>query len=83
MNEFFGVPTATLRTWLTDGQAAMQSLALGKQVVRIQTADGKTVAFTAADLDKLRSYLRRLQLAIAIADGTSTGQPYSVATWTR
>jgi hypothetical protein len=83
MNEFSGISTATLRTWLIDGQAAMQQLSLGKQVVAIGTADGKTLRFTPGDLDKLRSYLRRLQVAISIAEGTSSGQPYSVATWTR
>jgi len=38
MNEFSGIATATLRTWLTDGQTAMQALALGKQTVAVGTA---------------------------------------------
>jgi hypothetical protein len=83
MNEFSGISTATLRTWLIDGQAAMQQLALGKQTVAVATADGKSIRFTPGDMDKLRSYLRRLQTAISIAEGTSSGQPWSVATWTR
>jgi len=83
MNEFSGIATATLQTWLTDAQTAMQSLALGKQTVSISTADGKRISFTAADLDKLRRYIYRLQTAIAIATGETTGLPYSVATWTR
>ena len=82
MNEFSGIATATLQTWLTDAQTAMQSLALGKQVVRIQTGE-KSISFTQADLDKLRRYIYRLQTAIAIATGATTDQPYSVATWTR
>ena len=82
MNEFTGIATATLRTWLADGQAAMQALALGKQVVRIQSADGKAVAFTAGDVDKLKAHIRSLQSAIAINSGSS-GLSYSVATWTR
>lgn len=82
MNEFSGIATATLQTWLTDAQTAMQSLALGKQVVRIQTGE-KSISFTQADLDKLRSYIYRLQSAIAIATGGTTSLPYSVATWTR
>jgi hypothetical protein len=82
MNEFSGIATATLQTWLTDAQTAMQSLALGKQVVRIQTGE-KSISFTQADLDKLRRYIYRLQTAIAIATGETTSLPYSVATWTR
>lgn len=83
MSEFTGVATATLRTWLTDAQSAMQSLAMGKQVAAIATADGKSIRFTPAELPQLRSYITRLQRAIAIADGTTTGQPWAVATWTR
>jgi hypothetical protein len=83
MSEFSGIATATLRTWLTDAQTAMQSLALGKQTVAIATADGKSIRFTAAELPQLRSYIVRLQRAIAIADGTTTGNPWAVATWTR
>ena len=79
---FSGISTATLQGWLTDAQNALQQLALGKQVVRIQSADGKAVAFTAGDTDKLRAHIRALQSAIAINSGSSA-LPYSVATWTR
>jgi hypothetical protein len=82
MNEFSGIATATLQSWLSDAQTAMQQLALGKQVVRIQTGE-KSLSFTQADLDKLRRYIYRLQTAISIATGATTGQPYSVAVWTR
>jgi hypothetical protein len=80
---FSGVPTATLQTWLTDSQNALHQLALGKQVVRVATSDGKSVAFTAGDVDKLKQHIRALQAAISIASGQSSGQPYSVAVWTR
>ena len=83
MNEFTGIATATLRTWLADGQTAMQALALGKQTVAVGTADGKTLRFTPAELPQLRSYILRLQKAIAIAEGTISGQPWATATWTR
>ena len=79
---FSGIPTATLQTWLTDSQNALQKLATGAQVVRIATSDGKSVAFTAGDTDKLKQHIRALQAAIAINSGASA-LPYSVATWTR
>ena len=79
---FSGVPTATLQGWLTDSQNALHQLALGKQVVRVATSDGKSVAFTAGDVDKLRQHIRALQSAIAINNGASA-LSYSVATWTR
>ena len=79
---FSGIATATLQGWLTDAQNALQQLELGKQVVRIHSADGKAVAFTAGDVDKLKAHIRALQSAIAINSGSSA-LPYSVATWTR
>ena len=79
---FSGIATVVLQGWLTDSQNALQQLALGKQVVRIQSADGKAVAFTAGDADKLKAHIRSLQSAIAINSGSS-GLTYSVATWTR
>ena len=82
MNEFSGIATATLQGWLSEAQTAMQQLAIGKQVVRLQTGE-KSLSFTAADIDKLRKYILRLQTAISIATGATTGQPYSVAVWTR
>jgi hypothetical protein len=78
---FSGISTATLQGWLTDAQNALQQLALGKQVVRIQTGE-KSLSFTASDTEKLRQHIRTLQNAIAINDGSSS-LPYSVATWTR
>jgi hypothetical protein len=82
MNEFTGIATSTLQSWLTAAQSAMQELAIGKKVVRLQTGE-KMINFTAAELPQLRSYILRLQKAIAIAEGTVSSQPYSVATWTR
>jgi len=79
---FSGISQATLQGWLTDAQNALQQLALGKQVVRIQTADGKAVSFTSGDVDQLKAHIRALQTAIAIGSGSSA-LPYSVATWTR
>jgi uncharacterized 2Fe-2S/4Fe-4S cluster protein (DUF4445 family) len=78
---FSGISTTVLQGWLTDSQNALQQLALGKQVVRVQTGE-KGITFTSADVDKLKAHIRALQSAIAINSGSS-GLPYSVATWTR
>ncbi|MBK8184817.1 MAG: hypothetical protein IPK63_18820 [Candidatus Competibacteraceae bacterium] len=83
MNEFSGISTATLQSWLSDAQTAMQQLAIGKKTVSIGTSDGKRISFTPSELPELRKYILRLQTAISIATGATTGQPYSVATWTR
>ena len=83
MNEFSGIATATLQSWLSEAQTAMHDLAIGKKTVSIATADGKRISFTPSELPELRKYILRLQAAISIASGQSSGQPYSVAVWTR
>ena len=83
MNEFSGIATATLQGWLSEAQTAMHALAIGKKTVSVATADGKRIAFTPSELPELRKYILRLQTAISIATGATTGQPYSVAVWTR
>jgi len=82
MNVYAGISLATLNTWLTEAQSAYHALSIGKQTVSLSIGD-KRVAFTAAEVPQLRSYISQLQTAIAINQGTSTGKPYSVATWTR
>jgi hypothetical protein len=54
-----------------------------KRVARVTTSDGKTVAFGPTDIAQLRSYLNALDRAIAVLQGTSTGQPWATAVWTR
>jgi len=84
MNEFSGIPSATLSLWLTEAQAALHDLSVGKKVVTIASADGKRISFTPAEVASLRSYVARLQKAISIASGnTSNSGLYSVATWVR
>lgn len=82
MSIFTGIPVATLQTWLSDAQTAMQELAIGKRAVTIAIGD-KRLSFSPAELPRLKSYICQLQAAIAEATGAATGQPYSVATWTR
>jgi hypothetical protein len=82
MSIYAGIATATLQTWLAEAQTAFHALSIGKQTVSLSIGD-KRVAFTAAEVPKLRAYISQLQTAIAINQGTSTGKPYSVATWTR
>ena len=82
MNVYAGISLATLNTWLTEAQSAYHALSIGKQTVSLSIGD-KRVAFTAAEVTQLRNYINQLQTAIAINTGTSTGKPYSSATWTR
>jgi len=82
MNVYAGISLATLTTWLTEAQSAYHALSIGKQTVSLSIGD-KRVAFTAAEVPQLRNYINQLQTAIAINTGTSTGKPYSSATWTR
>lgn len=82
MSEFTGISVSTLNTWLTEAQTALHDLSVGKKVVQVGSGD-KQMSFTAANVRQLRSYIARLQTAIAVAGGETLAQPYSVATWTR
>lgn len=81
---FTGIPLATLRTYRSEAQVALHQILTLKRVIRIGTADGKTVAFGPSDIAQLKSYIHSLDTAISILSGTTgAGTPYSVATWTR
>jgi hypothetical protein len=81
---FTGIPVATLRTYRSEAQVALQQVLTMQRVIRISTADGKSVAFGPTDIVQLRSYLSALDRAISILEGNrSASCPYSVATWTR
>lgn len=81
---FTGIPVATLRTYRSEAQVALQQVLTVQRVIRISTADGKSVAFGPTDIAQLKSYISTLDRAIAILEGnTSALLPYSVATWTR
>jgi hypothetical protein len=64
-----GVPNTTLQQWLTDAQAAYNSLMLGTRVVTVSIAQGdgsRTVSFTPADRANLVQYIRLLQAALGL-----------------
>lgn len=70
MSIFTGVDIVTLGTWLTEAQAAYNSLQTGALVVSIATGDER-VTFTAAQVDQLRQYINELINAIAALAGTT------------
>jgi hypothetical protein len=83
MANFSDIPLATLLTYRSEAQVALHQVLTLKRVARITTSDGKTVAFGPTDIPQLRSYLNALDRAIAVLQGTTTGQPWATATWTR
>lgn len=68
MATFTGIPLETLATWLTEAQTAYHALNTGTQTVSIGQGDTR-VAFTAAEVDKLKQYIADLQAAIALLSG--------------
>lgn len=49
---------------LAEARAALHQLMLGKQVVKIETTGtvGQSLTYTAADIDRLRSYIKQLSI---------------------
>lgn len=49
---------------LTEARAALHELMLGKKVVKIETtgAIGQAVTYTAADIDRLKKYIKQLSI---------------------
>ena len=83
MSIYAGIPPATLQSRLVEAQDAFHALQTGQQTVSLTIGD-KRMAFTPADTDKLRAYIRDLQTAIAIASGNPDPRARpSVAVWTR
>lgn len=84
MSIYAGVATATLQSWLTEAQTAFHELVVLKRTVNVAIGDKRVAfAFSASGVADLKAHIRGLQTAIAIAQGSSTGSPYSVATWNR
>ena len=84
MSIYAGVSAVTLQTWLTEAQTALHELVILKRTVNVAIGDKRVAfAFSASGVADLKTHIRGLQTAIAIAQGTSTGSPYSVATWNR
>lgn len=82
MSLFSGVSTATLTTWLSEAQTALHEVSIGKRTVTLALGD-KRVSFSPADVRALRAHIAQIQTAIAIATGSTSASPVSVATWTR
>ncbi|MCB1765830.1 MAG: hypothetical protein KDJ22_07170 [Candidatus Competibacteraceae bacterium] len=67
MSIYAGYPISTLRTWLSEAQAALPELVTGTQVISLALADSR-LAFSPADSDKLRKHIEELQRDIAAAE---------------
>jgi len=84
MSIYSGIPLTTLTAWLSEAQVAYHDLQSGKQVVNLAQPNGRRIAFTPADADKLRIHIRELQTAVAILNGERDPRSRpAVATWTR
>lgn len=65
--ELQGIDTATLTTWRTQAQTALNALLTGKQAVEVTYSQGegnRSVRYTQAKVPELRQYIRNLSLAI-------------------
>lgn len=82
MSIYTGISLTTLQTRLAEAQDAWHGLNTGQQTVSLSIGD-KRLAFTAAEIDKLRRYITELQAEISVAQGASAKTLASVARWTR
>lgn len=82
MSLFTGVSVITLNQWLSEAQVALHEVATGKRTITLSLGD-KRVSFSPADVRALRAHISQLQTAIAVATGSTSASPMSVATWTR
>jgi hypothetical protein len=67
--EFIGVDPATLQTWLTISQQALQDLATGGKPVTLSYAQGdgsKSVTYTPAQISLLEQRCRNLARALGL-----------------
>lgn len=65
--ELAGVDVATLRTWRTQAQTALQQLMAGTKVVEVSYSQGegnRQVRYSMAKLNDLRGWIRSLSAAI-------------------
>jgi hypothetical protein len=66
--QFYGVPTQTLQTWLTNAQQALQDLTTGGklEVAAYTQGDGsKSVTYTRANLGELQERINALAQALS------------------
>lgn len=52
---------ATLTAQLTEAEAALHDLRLGRAAVQVRTSDGKSVSYAAADAGQLQAYVNGLR----------------------
>lgn len=69
---------ATLKTRLSEAESALHELELGRLEVSA-SFDDKAVTFTRAEIPKLESYIRNLEMQIARAEGTSKPRRMNLA----
>ncbi len=70
-NAFVGVDPVTLQLWLTEAQAALQTLAVGGQPVKIVVATGaggthREVTYTRTDMGALNARINDLMVALGL-----------------
>jgi hypothetical protein len=83
MSIYSGISLTVLQARLIEAQDAYHALNTGQQTVSISAGE-KRLVFTAAEVDKLRTYIRELQGAITIAMGIPDPRTKpSIARWTR
>ena len=77
--ELIGVPDATLQSWLTACQQAIQDLTTGGKVQTAAYTQGdgsKSVTYTAADLNALRMRAQMLGQALGLVRHRRPMRPY-------
>lgn len=62
----------TTQEKITEAEAALHSLVLGKQAVEVRDSNGETVRFTQANVTRLRAYIAELRATLAAETGGTT-----------
>ena len=69
LNNFSGVPQATLQQWLTESQQALHDLSTGAKGESFSYTQGdgaKSVTYTRADLGALQAHINALLYALGL-----------------
>lgn len=78
MSLYAGYPLSTLRTWLSEAQAALPALLAGTQVVSLQLGD-QSLTFSKASPAKLERHIETLQRDIADAEAAGSAVALTAA----
>jgi len=70
-----GVPTATLQTWLSQAQGALQALMIGQRAVTLSYGD-KSVTYTPGEVQYLTQWIHLLQRQLNIVRPRRAIRPY-------